>query len=200
MLKNGAKKMSGKEVPEGIFALTYTVQGAEEQKKQYVFSYDCKLNKNSKGYDLGKGEQRKAYDYVEMLNKIKYITKFSNIKQLSAHIFISNNFNSNNYETMANHFYKKLPENYDTRPIFLPIEVLTFLHSEYRKNYRQIHNSRNIFMEALYQTLITDKLVVEIDDIKEVMEQALDKDLADYSELDTTKVTKDVVKELSKRG
>ncbi len=32
------------------------------------------------------------------------------------------------------------------------------------------------------------------------MEQALDKDLADYSELDTTKVTKDVVKELSKRG
>ncbi len=194
------KKMSGKEVPEGIFALTFTVQGAEEQKKQYVFSYDCKLNKTSKGYDLGKGEQRKAYDYVEMLNQIKYITKFSNVKQLSAHIFICNNFNSNNYETMAKHFYRKLPENYDTRPIFLPIEVFTFLHSEYRKNYRQIHNSRNTFMEALYKTLITDKLVIDIDDIKEIMEQALDKDLADYLELDTTKVTKDVVKELSKRG
>ncbi|KOS64611.1 hypothetical protein FJQ98_14005 [Lysinibacillus agricola] len=194
------KKMSGKEVPEGIFALTYTVQGAEEQKKQYVFSYDCKLNKTSDGYDLGKSEQRKAYDYVEMLNQINYITKFSNTKQLSAHIFISNNFNTNNYETMADYFYKKLPENNHTRPIFLPIEVLTFLHSEYRKHYQQLNNSRNIFMEELFKVLITDKLVISTEDIKEVMEQALDKDLADYSELDTVKVTKDIDKKLKKRG
>ncbi|SPT81068.1 Uncharacterised protein [Bacillus cereus] len=195
------KKMSGKEVPEGIFALTYTVQkGSEDANRKYVFSYDCKLNKNTKGYDLAKGEQRKAFDYVEMLNQIRYITKFSDIKQLSSHIFISNNFNSNNYSTMADYFYRKLPDGYDTRPIFLPIEVLTYLHSEYRKNYGQIHNSRNAFMEAMYDILTTDKLVIEIDDINDVMEQALDKDLADYKEIDTNKVRKDVLKQIKKRG
>ncbi|MES5952027.1 hypothetical protein QCI42_00120 [Bacillus fungorum] len=195
------KKMIGKEVPEGIFAVTYTVQeGSEDKKKQYVFSYDCKLNKNTKGYDLSKSEQRKALDYVEMLNQIKYIGKFSNTNQLSAHIFISNNFNSNNYKTMADHFYKKLGEGYDTRPIFLPVEVLTYLHSEYRKNYQKIHNSRNEFMEALYSVLITDEYVIKTDDIKTVIERALDEDLVDYSELDTNKVRKDVLKKVQKRG
>ncbi|WP_000961320.1 hypothetical protein [Bacillus cereus] len=192
-------KMSGKEVPEGIFALTYTVtEGGEDKQHQYVFSYDCKLNKNTNGYDLSKGEQRKAHDYVEMLNQIKHITKFSNKKQLSAHIFISNNFDTNNYDTMANHFYNKLPSGYDTRPIFLPIEVLTHLHSEYRKNHQKLYNARNIFMENLHKILITDKLVIEKDDIEEIMEEALDEKLADYSEIDTVKVRKNVIKKLKK--
>ncbi|MGQ8852695.1 hypothetical protein [Bacillus sp. SRB_8] len=192
-------KMSGKEVPEGIFALTYTVtEGGEDKQHQYVFSYDCKLNKNTNGYDLSKGEQRKAHDYVEMLNQIKHITKFSNKKQLSAHIFISNNFDTNNYDTMANHFYTKLPSGYDTRPIFLPIEVLTYLHSEYRKNHQQLYNARNIFMESLHKILITDKLVIEKDDIEEVMEESLDEKLADYSEIDTVKVRQNVIKKLKK--
>ncbi|MCR6856266.1 hypothetical protein GH892_18930 [Bacillus thuringiensis] len=192
-------KMSGKEVPEGIFALSYTVtEGGEDKQHQYVFSYDCKLNKNTNGYDLSKGEQRKAFDYVEMLNQIRHITKFSNKKQLSAHIFISNNFDTNNYETMARHFYSKLPSGYDTRPIFLPIEVLTFLHSEYRKNHQKLYNARNIFMENLHKILITDKLVVEKDDIEELMEEALDEKLADYSVMDTVKVRKNVIKKLKK--
>ncbi|MGR5961737.1 hypothetical protein ACT7DN_07520 [Bacillus paranthracis] len=191
--------MSGKEVPEGIFALTYTVtEGGEDKQHQYVFSYDCKLNKNTNGYDLSKGEQRKAHDYVEMLNQIRHITKFSNKKQLSAHIFISNNFDTNNYETMANHFYNKLPSGYDTRPIFLPIEVLTYLHSEYRKNHQKLYNARNIFMENLHKILITDKLVIEKDDIEEIMEEALDEKLADYSEIDTVKVRNNVIKKLKK--
>ncbi|SEJ43976.1 hypothetical protein [Bacillus thuringiensis] len=192
-------KMSGKEVPEGIFALSYTVtEGGEDKQHQYVFSYDCKLNKNTNGYDLSKGEQRKAFDYVEMLNQIRHITKFSNKKQLSAHIFISNNFDTNNYETMARHFYSKLPSGYDTRPIFLPIKVLTFLHSEYRKNHQKLYNARNIFMENLHKILITDKLVVEKDDIEELMEEALDEKLADYSVMDTVKVRKNVIKKLKK--
>lgn len=194
------KEMSGKEVPEGIFALAYTVQeGAEDKDKNYVFSYDCKLNKNNKGYDLAKSEQRKAFDYVEMLNQIKYITRYSTTKQLSAHIFISNNFNSNNYKTMADHFYKKLPDGYDTRPIFLPLDVLIYLHSEYRKNYIQIGNSRNVFMEAMYHILITDKFVIDKDDIEDAIEQALDKDIADYHDIDTNKVRKDVTRKLKKR-
>lgn len=192
-------KMTGKEVPEGIFALSYKVsEGGEDKQHQYVFSYDCKLNKNTKGYDLSKGEQRKALDYVEMLNQIRHITKYSNKKQLSAHIFISNNFDKNNYETMAAHFYKKLPSGYDTRPIFLPIEVLTYLHAEYRKNYQQLNNARNIFMEGLHRILITDKLVIEKDDIEEVMEEALDEKLADHLEIDTTKVRRNVLKKLKK--
>lgn len=192
-------KMSGKEVPEGIFALTYTVtEGGEDKQHQYVFSYDCKLNKNTNGYDLSKGEQRKAHDYVEMLNQIRHITKFSNKKQLSAHIFISNNFDTNNYNTMAKHFYNKLPSGYDTRPIFLPIEVLTYLHSEYRKNHQKLYNARNIFMENLHKILITDKFVIEKDDIEEIIEEALDEKLADYSEIDTVKVRNNVIKKLKK--
>lgn len=191
------KEMSGKEVPEGIFSLTYKVEeGGQDSTKQYVFSYDCKLNKNTKGYDLDKSEQRKAVDYVEMLNKIRHITKYSNIRQLSAHIFISNNFNSNNYDTMIKHFYNNLPEGYDTKPIFLPLDVLIYLHSEYRKNYRQIENARNSFMEAMYKTLITDNEVVEIEDVKEIMEQALDGDIADYNDIDTNKVRRSILNHL----
>ncbi|WP_111291820.1 hypothetical protein [Bacillus safensis] len=193
-------KMSGKEVPEGIFSVTYTVsEGGEDKKHQYVFSYDCKLNKNTRGYDLSKSEQRKAFDYVEMLNQIKHIKKFSNKKQLSAHIFISNNFDANNYQTMVNHFYNKLPDGYDTRPIFLPLKVLTYLHSEYRKNHQQLNNARNVFMENLYRVLITDRSVINKDDIEEIMEEALDEKLADYSTIETDKVRRNILKKLKNK-
>ncbi|MEH7603293.1 hypothetical protein V7184_14570, partial [Bacillus safensis] len=139
-----------------------------------------------------------AFDYVEMLNQINHIKKFSNKKQLSAHIFISNNFDANNYETMAHHFYNKLPDGYDTRPIFLPLNVLTYLHSEYRKNHQQLSNARNVFMENLYRVLITDRSVINKDDIEEIMEEALDEKLADYSMMETDKVRRNVLKKLKK--
>ncbi|CKH15216.1 Uncharacterised protein [Streptococcus pneumoniae] len=80
----------------------------------------------------------------------------------------------------------------------MPIEVLTYLHSEYRKNHQKLYNARNIFMENLHKILITDKLVIEKDDIEEIMEEALDEKLADYSEIDTVKVRNNVIKKLKK--
>lgn len=193
--------MTGKEVPEGIFTITFTVEeGAEDSNKKYVFSYDCKLNKNTKGYNLAKGEQRKAIDYVEMLNQIKHITKYSTKKQLSSHIFICNNFDENNFTTMADHFYTKLPDKYDARPIFVPLEVLLHLHSQYRKNYVKLNNSRNTFMELMYEILTTDEYVVKIKDVDFVIDQSLDNALADYHDLDTKKVKESVLQKIKKRG
>ncbi|UUI41170.1 hypothetical protein [Oceanobacillus oncorhynchi] len=192
--------MSGKEVPEGMFTLTYKIKGPIDNTKKYVYSYDCKLNKNNQGYDLKKGEQRKAVDYVTMLNHVRHITHYSTSQQLSSHIFISNNFNENNFETMAEHFYKMLPEGYNARPIFLPLNVLVYLHSQYTKNHQKINNSRNIFMESLQNVLTTDRYVITQSDIDDVIGDSVDESLAEYHDIDTEKVRKEVLKKTKKEG
>lgn len=193
-------RMTGKEVPEGIFTLTYKEpNGEEDEDYRYVFSFDCKLNKTDKGYDLSKDEQRKAFDYAESLNRNNYIFRYSKKKQLSSHVFISNNFNENNYKTMAEHFYRKQAEQnnkYSTRPIFLKIEALTHLHSLYRQNFNIIRNARNIFYKELYAVLTTDNYVVTTQMIDDVFEKALDLDLADYRDLNTTKVKSEILQKL----
>lgn len=53
-------------------------------------------------------------------------------------------------------------------------------------------------MENLYRVLITDRSVINKDDIVEIMEEALDEKLADYSMMETDKVRRNVLKKLKK--
>ncbi|WP_279620625.1 hypothetical protein NQ126_009850 [Priestia megaterium] len=191
-------RLTGREVPEGIFTLSYKEEeGNETPEYKYVFSFDCKLNKTEKGYDLAKDEQRKAFDYADSLSKNSYISRYSSKNQVSSHIFICNNFYENNFKTMGEYFYRKQAENkskYDTRPIFITVELLVYLYSQYRKNYDIIWNSRNIFYQELYNVLTTDDYVVTERMIDEMFERALDPDLADYKNLAVKKVKKDVLR------
>ncbi|WP_411347223.1 hypothetical protein [Paenibacillus sp. WLX2291] len=182
------KDLSGKPVPEGIFTISFYKSGNLCNK---IFSYDCKLSKTKQGYDLGRDEQRKAVEYVKTLNENDYIQKFSDKHQLSGHIFISNNFNENNFETMKRYFYDQLDEDYDTKPIFIDIETLLYLHEKYRINEQRINNSRDLFYKGLFEALSLE--VVEKEDIdRKVLHKALDIELAIYQVLSTDKITEEM--------
>jgi hypothetical protein len=181
------KELSGKEVPEGIFALAFKQDGKIRQR---VFSYDCKLNTNGKGYDLNKSEQRKAVEYVNTLNSNDYIQTFSDKNQLSGHIFISNQFRSNNFKTMTAHFYEHLNESFDSKAIFLDVSVLCYLHENFSKNHQKIMNNRDKFYRDLFDVLMSG--IVNTESVDKVFKKALDNDLAEYKTLPTHKVTKEL--------
>lgn len=184
------KELSGKPVPEGIFAVSYRNEvGNRKNEYRRVFSYDCKFTRKETGYDLEKSEQRKAVDYVDRLNNVTLITRFSDISQLSSHIFISNHFNASNIETMVDHFYQTLGEDYNARPIFLPNDVLCHIFSKYRQFYEQVNNSRNIFLENISKLLSTDKTVITKEMVDVVFDDALDEDVSEIRVLNTKKVT-----------
>jgi hypothetical protein len=181
------KELSGKEVPEGIFALAFKQDGKIRQR---VFSYDCKLNINGKGYDLNKGEQRKAVDYANTLNSNDYIQSYSDKNQLSGHIFISNHFKSNNFKTMTAHFYEHLNDSFDSKPIFLDVSILCYLHENYSKNHQKIMNNRDKFYRELFDALMSG--IVTTESLDKVFKKSLDNDLAEYKTLPTHKVTKEL--------
>lgn len=188
MVPNGekwGKEKSGKPFPEGIFAIS--TKNTKREDLRRVFSYDCKFTKKDEGYDLGKGEQRKAIDYVEKLNDNPYIIKFSDKEELSSHIFISNRFQDQQKEGMRDHFNEKLGEKYNTRPVFLEIESLLHLHECYRKNEMHINANRNLFYERLILLLTRENINKQ--EIDKMFRIVLDKELAEHRDLDTKKVS-----------
>ncbi|WP_372010068.1 hypothetical protein NBRC13296_05755 [Paenibacillus chitinolyticus] len=180
------KEMSGEEVPEGIFTISFR-DDKENRVHQKVFSYDCKLNTNGKGYDLNISEQRKAVQYANTLNQNDYIRAFSDRNQLSGHIFISNQFRENNFKTMSEHFYQHLNDSYDTQAIFLDVKVLCYLYDNFCKHSVKINNSRKIFYRDVFKAMMAEQ--VTISSIDSVLRKALDEDLAEYKTLPTNKIT-----------
>lgn len=183
------KEMSGKEVPEGLFTISYR-DNIQNRAYQYVFSYDCKLNTNGKGYDLNISEQRKAVQYVNDLNQNDYIQAFSHKNQVSGHIFISNRFRKNNFETMTKHFYDQLDDGFDSQAVFLDVEILCYLYEKYCKYYDKLNASRNIYSRNLFNTLLSQEITKS--SIDNVFKRAIDEDLAEYKLLSTDKITEEL--------
>ncbi|MGG4403285.1 hypothetical protein ABEW61_24425 [Paenibacillus amylolyticus] len=188
------KEMSGKAVPEGIFAMSWTNKnGNNTDIESYVFSYDCKLTRKEKGYDLGKDEQRKALDYVVDLNRNSFVNRFSRRNQLSAHIFISNRFDANNFNTMQEHFYKMLGDDYDTRPIFIDSETFVHMYKLYLEKFEVIGNSPNVFKANLFKLFTSDNCVITIDDINKSFKKILRSEQAEIDVLSTGLVKEEIL-------
>lgn len=181
------KEASGKALPEGIFAITHFRKGPQETEIKRVFSYDCKLNTDNKGYNLSKAEQRKAVDYVEKLNDNDIIINFSDKKELTGHIFISNKFQEVQFSTMQKHFYDSLGDASNAKPIFITIDVILKLHNLYRENFEFLSNSRNVFSKQLI-TLFSKEIITE-EDIDALFKRVLNKGLQEYDQLDTEAVS-----------
>ncbi|KON88933.1 hypothetical protein AF332_20495 [Sporosarcina globispora] len=181
------KEMSGKPVPEGIFAISYIEKGKLKQEKRRVFSYDCKFTRSDEGYNLKKEEQRKAVDYIELLNDNDIIQNYSDNQELSGHVFISNRFKEVQFETMKQHFYEKLNDESNARPIFLTVDTLLYLYHMYRKNYEHIANSRTIFSKELIK--LFTKEVIDIGAVDILFRRVLNKNVEEYPQLDTKSVT-----------
>ncbi len=178
------KEKSGKAYPEGIFAIS-----AKNLKGDFrrVFSYDCKFTRAEEGYDLKREEKRKAVEYVENLNDNDYVNNFSDTNELTAHIFISNLFQEPQKDGMREFFNEKLGTDYNTKPVFLDVECLLYLHESYRKNVEHIHANRNLFYYQLILLLTRENITK--DAIDQIFIKSLDKDLEENRKLDTKKVT-----------
>jgi len=179
------KEKSGKAYPEGIFAIS--AKNVRKGDFRRVFSYDCKYTKDDEGYDLKREEKRKAVEYVEKLNDNDYVINFSDKKELAAHIFISNKFQEQQKDGMRNYFNEALGEDYNTKPVFLDVESLLYLHECYRHNVEHIHANRNLFYEQLI--LLFTRETINKQAIDNVFSKALDKDLQENRRLETQKVT-----------
>lgn len=175
MIRNSEKwgnEFKGKDVPEGLFELKYTDSKSKfNNTKQYIFSYDCKLTTKKEGYDLGMGEKRKAYDYIERLNKLRDISMYTTSKEVTSHIFICNKFKEDQIEQMKDYFFKKSGTNSVTNPMFLDIKHLVKLHSFYMKNKPYIDLLNNVTYEELYKLFTVEDNFIKEKNVDEFIDE-----------------------------
>ncbi|MGG4409281.1 hypothetical protein ABER75_11130 [Niallia taxi] len=188
------RDMSGERVPEGLFSLQYSTQiGANTEEFRRIYSFDCKLTKKEKGYDLGISEKRKAWDYIDELHKIRDITKYSDKKEVSGHIFITNKYKHNQIDEMRKFFNEKMSDKISTIPIFIEVEQIILLHKLYRQNYKEILIRRNTFYEEINKLLIQEDGVITVNDILDCFNEILEQE-PEQRHLDMNRVRKKIKK------
>lgn len=188
------KEMKFKPVPEGVFALQYMErEGMESLQQKIVFSYDCKLTKDKRGYDLSSDEKRKGLDYINKLNNLKEISAYCTNGQVTSHIFISNKFREGQIKTMADYFHKEIGKEYIGKPIFLTAKVLSYLHSQFMKYRNEIAKVPDDFMELLHKIFTVEKFVITKEHVDELVDDVLYA-AKQLTELDTERVTRKLKK------
>ncbi|WP_162265009.1 hypothetical protein [Aneurinibacillus sp. XH2] len=190
------KEYAGHSVPEGIFALQFYRSGSVSTEERYIFTYDCKLTTDEKGYDLDADEKRKASGYVQEINKLRTISSYCSTEEVSSHIFISNKFKENQIEAMANHFIKTLAPKHRTTPAFILVEQFVALHSWYRQNMNLISLIPDIFYEELHKLLTpghNEGYIITEEALEEFFENIMDAEHK-YKAIETERITKRLVK------
>lgn len=184
------KQQSGKQLPEGIFSLSYN----RAEKERYAFSFDFKLAYKNEGYPLEIGEQRKAVQYVKDLNDSDLIIGYANGKQLSGHIFISNCFNAAQVDTTTKYFETQLKGPIRTKPIFITTETLSHLHLKYRENYEEVELAKNFYMHWLFDALTNKSHHVTKDHVNAIFKKLLSKQYREIEVMDMSLLTDEVTK------
>ncbi|QTH40894.1 hypothetical protein J4772_25505 [Cohnella sp. LGH] len=184
------KQQSGKQLPEGVFSLSY-VRG---DKERYAFSFDFKLSYKNEGYPLEIGEQRKAVQYVNDLNDSDLIISYAKHRKLSGHIFISNCFNTAQVETTLKYFEAQIPSSVITKPIFITTDVLTHLHLKYRENFEEVELAKNYYMHWLFEALVNKSHYVTRDHVDTIFKKLLTKQYREIDVMDMTLLTDEVTK------
>lgn len=188
------REMSGERVPEGLFSLQYNTQvGTSTNEYRRIYSFDCKLTSKEKGYDLGISEKRKAWDYIDELHKIRDITKYSDKKEVSGHIFITNKYKENQIEEMRKFFNEKMSDKTSTIPIFIEVEQIILLHKLYRQNYKEILIRRNSFYEEMNKLLTQEDGIIGKSDIIDCFHEVLEQE-PEQRHLDMHRVRKNFKK------
>lgn len=188
------REMSGERVPEGLFSLQYNTQiGTTTQEFRRIYSFDCKLTNQKKGYDLGISEKRKAWDYIDELHKIRDITKYSDKNEVSGHIFITNKYKENQINEMRKFFNEKMSDKTSTIPIFIEIEQIILLHKLYRQNYKEILIRRNAFYEEMNKLLTQEDGIIGESDVLDCFEEVLEQE-SEQRYLDMNRVRKNLKK------
>ena len=184
------KQQSGKQLPEGVFSLSYV----RDDKQRYAFSFDFKLAYKNEGYPLEIGEQRKAVQYARDLNDSDLITIFAKQRKLSGHIFISNCFNAAQVNTTVKHFEDQLPSSTITKPIFITTDVLTYLHLKYRENFEEVELAKNHYMHWLFEALVNKSHYLTRDHVDAIFKKLLTKQYRETDIMDMALLTEEVTK------
>jgi hypothetical protein len=184
------KLQSGKQLPEGVFSLSY-IRG---DKERYAFSFDFKLAYKNEGYPLEIAEQRKAVQYVNDLNDSDLITNYAKHRKLSGHIFISNCFNAAQVETTVKYFDAQLPNSVITKPIFITTDALTHLHLKYRENFEEVELAKNYYMHWLFEALVNKSHYVTRDHVDTIFKKLLTKQYREIDVMDMTLLTDEITK------
>ncbi|OKL36694.1 hypothetical protein [Domibacillus mangrovi] len=187
----------GQAVPEGVFTISCR-NGKYTKVLNDTFTFDCKYTEKDH-YNLERSEKRKAVEYVKSLGVNAYIQRFSNVSEISAHLFISNkDFMPIQVKSMVKYFEDELlddeerEEEISTVPVFITTEVLTYLHELYRGHIEEIQLAPNLFLRELRKTLLPKEHIVTKDHIDQVFEKALDEELRELDRLNMVKLNKDV--------
>lgn len=187
----------GQAVPEGVFTIS-----CRNRKYNKVindaFTFDCKYTEKDH-YDLDRSEKRKAVEYVKNLGENEYIQCFSNLGEISAHLFISNKeFTPLQVKSMVKYFENELlddeerDEEISTKPVFITTEVLSYLHELYRSHIEEIQLAPNLFFRELRKAILPKEHIVTKDHIDQVLEKALDEELRELDRLNMIKLNKEV--------
>ncbi|NHN34832.1 hypothetical protein [Paenibacillus agricola] len=183
------KQQSGKQIPEGVFSLSYV----RDDKERYAFSFDFKLAYKNEGYPLEISENRKAVQYVSDLNDSDLIRNYAKQKQLSGHIFISNCFNQAQVETTIKHFEDQLNEPIRTKPLFITTEVLTYLHSKYREHYLEVELAKNNYLHWLFQAFTNKNQLFTKAHVNAIFDKLLTKQYREVDVMDMSLLTHEVI-------
>lgn len=179
------KEKKGKAYPEGIFGIS--TRDTQSKEINESFSFDCKFNKDHKGYNLTRDEKRKAVEYADGLNNSPYINRFSDSNYLSSHIFISNQFKEGQKETVKDYFKESFGILWITKPVFLTIDCLIYIFDFYRKHFEEINKERNTFYLCLIKIFNMEEITIK--DIDQTFESILDRELSENKFLSVDKVT-----------
>ncbi|MCM3292120.1 hypothetical protein M3661_18530 [Paenibacillus sp. MER 180] len=189
------KEARGKRVPEGLIDIQYNkTEGINKHKYNMIFTYDCKLTKDTRGYDLDSEEKKKGVDYVKRLNNLSEVSTYCSTGQVSGHIFISNKFREKQIPNMISHFYEELGDKYTVRPIFIEVGELVYIYEIYCKNLDNIMKVPDIFYEQLSKLLKSgDEGKLTKDSIDECFDEVLVA-ATQYQKADTKRITRKLTK------
>lgn len=186
-VKWGAR-FSGKIVPEGIFTLSYKINGEEGRA---VFSYDCKFSRRKEGYDLKIDEHRKAAQYLKIGSRSDFLTNYLGKEKIYTHIIISNNIKVEKIKAMNKHLQgEKIP------PVakLLKADAFIRLYELYLEHFKDLHAKPNYFKKYVIELLgQPEKDEITIGDIELKFKKLLKPGLIEQNYLDMKEVSDDFV-------
>lgn len=164
----------------------------------YVATCDAKLSYRTDGYDINSSEEDKATRYIRSAAQNERILNKTNDTGPSAHLFISQNFKSSQFERVSENIDDNLSDSDDAsidtvKIVFFEFQALLDLFKFYEKywNYMNKPAIRSKFQETILEELRDDRDYIHFnaDAVANIRETVLgridtlpDGDITRYSE------------------
>lgn len=141
--------------PDGLIAIPASI---DDPRDYSVSIYDAKLSHAEKGYQLDKSEEDKTLRYIRTEEAKKRIQNITDDRGLSAHIFVSQNFNESRFETLSTNIRGRI-DLYDGGEspdiLFMEFKSLLELYRLTEEYWKELDDSR---VRERFHELVTEEL------------------------------------------